>query len=54
MTDNFGEIHKKATGKEVEEGGYPDMGSGVYSMKLSYKDWYDFNNGQRVHLNYVE
>jgi glutathione S-transferase len=30
------------------------MGSGRYSSKLSYEDWYRFNNSQRVHLNYVE
>jgi glutathione S-transferase len=30
------------------------MGSGLYSQKLSYKDWYTFNCAQRVHLNFVE
>jgi len=35
-------------------GGYPDTGSGHYSNKLSYKDWYRFNVLQRIHLNYVE
>ena len=30
------------------------MGSGVYSQKLNYKDWYTFNCAQRVHLNFVE
>ena len=30
------------------------MGSGRYSEKLSYKDWYNFNNGQRMHYHYVE
>lgn len=30
------------------------MGSGVYSQKLSYKDWFNFNIAQRVHLNFVE
>jgi hypothetical protein len=34
--------------------GFPDCGSGRYSEKLDYKDWYDFNNAQRVHMNYVE
>lgn len=30
------------------------MGSGLYSTKLSYKQWYDFNNAQRAHYNYIE
>ena len=34
--------------------GFPDVGSGRYSKELSYKGWYDFNNGQRAHLNSVE
>jgi hypothetical protein len=23
--------------------GYPDMGAGVFSKQLSYKEWFDFN-----------
>jgi glutathione S-transferase len=34
--------------------GFPDMGSGYFSKKLEYKDWYNFNNAQRVHYNYLE
>ena len=34
--------------------GYPDMGSGVFSSKLSEEQWVAFNNAQRVHQNYVE
>ncbi|CDW78762.1 mapeg family protein [Stylonychia lemnae] len=34
--------------------GYPDHGSGVHSMKLSYRDWFDFNNAVRVHMNLIE
>lgn len=30
------------------------MGSGMYSQKLSYKDWYAFNNAQRTHGNFIE
>ena len=30
------------------------MGSGKYSQKLSYKDWYEFNSAQRAHYNFVE
>ena len=34
--------------------GFPDMGSGHFAKKLSYADWYKFNNAQRVHYNYLE
>lgn len=54
MKKYFGEEHKNATGKEIEKGGYPDMGNGKYSAKLSYEDWYRFNNAQRAHYNFVE
>ena len=54
MKKYFGEEHKNATGKEIEKGGYPDMGNGKYSAKLSYEDWYKFNNAQRAHHNFVE
>ena len=30
------------------------MGEGRYAEKLSYKDWVEFNNAVRVHLNFVE
>jgi hypothetical protein len=23
--------------------GYPDMGAGVFSKQLGYKEWFDFN-----------
>ena len=54
MEKNFAEEHKKAFGKSPPLAGNPDMGSGRYSDKLSYKDWFEFNNAQRVHYNYVE
>lgn len=34
--------------------GYPDNGSGRISDTLSYKQWFEMNQGQRIHLNYVE
>jgi uncharacterized membrane protein YecN with MAPEG domain len=34
--------------------GFPDMGNGYFSKKLSYKDWFEFNNAQRVHYNFLE
>eukprot|EP00349_Pseudokeronopsis_sp_Brazil_P000167 CAMPEP_0202958572 /NCGR_PEP_ID=MMETSP1396-20130829/2890_1 /ASSEMBLY_ACC=CAM_ASM_000872 /TAXON_ID= /ORGANISM="Pseudokeronopsis sp., Strain Brazil" /LENGTH=105 /DNA_ID=CAMNT_0049676721 /DNA_START=200 /DNA_END=514 /DNA_ORIENTATION=+ len=30
------------------------MGNGWYSENLSYKDWWTFNNAQRIHLNFLE
>ena len=37
--DNFDEL----------KSGYPDMGCGKYSEKLSYEDWVNFNKAQRGH-----
>jgi hypothetical protein len=54
MEKFFGEQHKKALKDDISAGGLPDTGSGVYSEKLSYKDWYEFNVLQRIHLNYLE
>lgn len=33
---------------------YPDMGSGRFSEKLTYSQWYQFNNAQRGHQNFLE
>ena len=38
----------------MPKGGYPDTGSGRYSKKLSYKDWFIFNQFQRIHYNFLE
>jgi hypothetical protein len=51
--------HKEAFPEHTIEqfektGGFPDMGSGVFSKKLSYADWFKFNNAQRVHYNFLE
>jgi len=35
-------------------GGYPDMGNGRFSAKLSLDERTSFNNYQRAHYNYVE
>jgi len=34
--------------------GYPDTGSGKFSEKISFQDWIEFNNAQRIHMNYLE
>eukprot|EP00744_Colponema_vietnamica_P003420 GILI01005241.1.p2 GENE.GILI01005241.1~~GILI01005241.1.p2 ORF type:complete len:191 (-),score=70.56 GILI01005241.1:94-621(-) len=54
LEKNFGEEHKKAFGRSVPKGGYPDVGNGRYSDKLSYEEWFHFNNAQRAHQNFLE
>ena len=53
---NFADDHKDAFGEgnELSEAGYPDNGSGRYSKKLSYKEWFDFNSDQRIHGNLLD
>ena len=41
-------------GQEVTKGGYPDMGNGLYSLNLSYKEWLEFQLDQRQHKNFLE
>lgn len=53
MRKNFGEEHKRVTGKEIKKGGAPDVGTGYYSKNLSYEQWYTLSNGQRAHMNFV-
>ena len=51
----FNDEHKFAYPEEKpEEGGYPDNGEGHYAQYLSYKEWVEFCNHQRVHWNFVE
>ena len=55
MKKNFAEIHKENyPGHRAQPLGFPDVGSGIYSDKLSYKEWFLFNNAMRSHLNIVE
>ena len=55
LQKEFGEAHKEATGREnVEGGGYPDCGSGRYVMAAGYKNWVEFNTGQRIAANFLE
>lgn len=53
MEENFAEEIKDhptlATGQ-----GYPDVGNGYFSNKLSFDKWYAFNNAQRAHQNFLE
>ena len=50
----FNEEHQAAFGTDAPKGGHPDDGNGYYSQKLSDKDWYDFQNAQRAHYNFLE
>ena len=43
---NFKDEHKKVIGDEIDKQGYPDCGSGRYSKKMSYQEWFDFNKAQ--------
>ena len=58
MENNFKTEHERffTEGKlaEVPKGGYPDMGYGRYSERLSYKDWFNFNVAQRIHYHFLE
>lgn len=59
----FSQMHYeaiKATGRsdKMSQGpdflGYPDVGSGHYSDKLTYQEWFNFNVRQRCFKNYLE
>ena len=40
----FREDHVEAgRGQKPPKGGYPDCGNGLYSLKLDYKQWFEFN-----------
>lgn len=55
MRNNFYQEHNLYVKDDISHSsGYPDMGNGRYSDKLSYPDWLLFNKAQRVHLNYLE
>ncbi|CAG9325812.1 unnamed protein product [Blepharisma stoltei] len=54
MKENFTEEFIEAFHREPDFQGYPDTGSGRFSKKLPLKDWYDFNNAQRIQWNYLE
>ena len=43
MQEYFGAEHLAATGHEIGKGGYPDSGSGRYTMRLGYRGWMEFN-----------
>jgi uncharacterized membrane protein YecN with MAPEG domain len=56
LEENFGKEHREAFGEDskVPKNGYPDCGDGRYSSKLTYYQWFNFGNAQRVHQNNIE
>ena len=52
--EQFNKEHQEAFGRDAPIGGNPDDGNGYYSEKLTYRQWYDFNNVQRAHMNFLE
>ena len=42
--EQFNQEHQEAFGTDAPVGGHPDDGNGYYAAKLSYAQWYDFNN----------
>ena len=52
----FDKVHQDAFGEESKApgGGLPDDGNGYFASKLSYADWYNFNNAVRSHMNFLE
>ena len=54
MEKEFGKEHEEATGMKIGRGGYPDCGSGRYTMRAGYATWMQFAGAQRIHGNYLE
>ena len=52
----FNEEQEDAFGTKIKAPlfGYPDTGNGYFAKKLPYKDWFRFNNAQRVQINFLE
>ena len=52
---NFAVEHEdNFPGTYIPAGGIPDHGSGWYSKKLDYRNWFQFNVRHRIHMNFVE
>ncbi|CDW73034.1 mapeg family protein [Stylonychia lemnae] len=54
IMEKFKDQHLQDFNKKPAAIGHPDCGYGRYSDELTYKEWFDYNNAQRVHLNFVE
>ena len=43
MDEKFKKIHEdELKGEQIKKGGYPDSGSGRYTMEAGYENWYKF------------
>ena len=38
--EQWNDQHQAELKADAPRGGYPDMGNGIYGMKLTYKDWF--------------
>lgn len=57
FNEDFIDKHKgKFTDRshEIQLGASPDTGNGPIADELSYRDWFQFNKVQRLHLNFFE
>ena len=54
LTEHFLDTFKSELNKEPDAGGFPDIGDGRISKKLSFAQWYDFSNSMRASYNFVE
>ena len=54
MEEHFGAAHKEAGLGEIKKGGYPDCGSGRYTMAMGYEAWYRFSSLQRAGVNQMD
>lgn len=54
MKNHFGELHENNFRDLPPDQGYPDMGNGIFSNKLTYSQWFEFNCAQRCHYSAIE
>lgn len=54
LETNFINEYNEAFGRNPDGGGYPDMGTGRLSEKLTFAEWYNFNNSVRAANNFIE
>ena len=52
--EQFNRQHQAEMKSDTPVGGYPDMGNGFYSKKLSYHDWFEFQLERETYHDFVE
>ena len=53
--DQFTEEFKNEVGGEKPPAmGLPDMGDGLFAKRLTYYQWFEYNNRVRAHQNMLE